>query len=209
MLPELLVVFTLSSADSAPALADDIFVYPRLSGQYYLHVEASQATMHSNHPGKVDFQDADEEKMDEGLALFEVEVNFDPNSVQLAKDMVRDIQGYLSNGHSASYATMPWIKNNIAEEVLDAVEADSGTLIPIASTKSTASWLEASRIGLPEGYSNMQINYNQIDDDRVLRIRGFVLSDDITVDDIKGKVDELIAQYKDLPVRRYTGSIVE
>jgi len=209
MLPELIIVFTLASPEARPALADELFVGPVFDGQYYLHVEAARASMHSDHPDKIDRVSQDPEKMDEGLAVFEVQVNFEAQSVALARKEIGLYSGYLSDGNNASYGNdRQWIGSKTGEEVFDFYEADGGTLVPIAATQDSASWLEVSRYR-PHGYTDMWIVYKQIDGERVLEISGNVTSDEITADELKGKVDELIEQFKDLPIRRYTGSVVE
>lgn len=208
MIPELFIVFTLTAPDAPPAFSRDIYVDPISRGEYYLHVEASRSSMHPDYPERIDDGIPDIERLAEGLAQFEVLVNFEPGSLRLAKEEIELTNEHLANATVASYESdKQWIASKNADELLDFYGVEQGTRLPIAHRENSASWLEISHFA--DGFVDMQINYNQIDGDRVLAIRGRVVSDEVTVEELKIKVDELIAQYKDIPIKRYTGAVVD
>lgn len=209
MLPELLIVFSLSSVDADPALSHDIYVNELSRGEYYLHVEAAQANMHPDQPTKVDSTWNGGIYQDEGMALFEVQVNFETSSIRLAKDELDATERYLNSGTAATYVSDRSVIGEMsADEVMDYYDVQGGTVLAISREANQGLWLEVDRTR-PGDIAAMQVIYKQVDDKRVLTIRGRVLFEETTVDELKSKVESLVETYRDYPRRRYTGAVVE
>lgn len=210
MLPEMLTVFALASPDAQPAYSHEIFNDDMSDAEYYIYVEATASIMNVRESKKIDVGWGSAAYKDEGMGLLEVYVQFGGSGFELAQASIEQAGNMLSENALATYESeKQFIGDMNADDVMYHFEADRGARVVVSHDGNAAMWLEVTRIGRnPNDFANMEVLYRQVNDDRVLTIRSSVIFEDVTADELIKKVQGVVAQYREVPVRHYTGAVV-
>ncbi|GAA0398501.1 hypothetical protein GCM10009133_04170 [Cocleimonas flava] len=210
MIPNLIVIFSISTISTNVATVEDLFIGREPQGEYIYYLEANKsaalnqqkknslinADIKSNKPkASSRIIDANTYKL-----MFEVSTSFENDTKNIALSYIKDMKN-----NPERYSTLKsLLENKTAKDVFELIDLKTGEyILPIESNKNSASWIEFSHFNPSDQNYSMHIRFMKVEDERTLEIRGHNKFNELTIGELYSHWNKLVTKYENTPMKKF------